>query len=1107
MPNNLELANNILRIFCNVLKRADLKTEDDFLMAGGDSLKAAMICVKIRSELNIEVSIQQIIECKSVDFLVRQLDKTNNAQQNVHTELSKAAQSDRYPLSWSQKAIYLLHKLFPHSIGMAYNLPGYAIIEGHINVDKLINAIHDLVNNQEALRITFLEAEGEIYQRVNEYCDFTVPYTQLDDMNISDILTSYWHPFDLQNGPLFRFEIYKLSDRKIYLMIDMHHLISDGVSISILLKQIQQYYSEIHTKLKFSFIDYVIWQNDLSISDAVKKQRDFWVNKYKNLLPSISLPYDFSRNKIRSFVGERKDYLFDKNTCSNIQRLCEQYNTTIFNLLLSSMFILLFKYTHEDDIIIGTSSAGRNINDINEIIGLFINTLPIRESLNDTDIFEDLLKRIKNNTYSCLENEDYQFQQLVSTTISKGELGRSPIFDVMFEVQNIDFINREFNELKITDYVYQGQGARFDLLFEINFLRENGLMLTIEYRTDLFNPQTIDKMSSYYINIINAVCSNPQISINDINMLSVIEIEKMTEAFQGQVVKDIQANILEGFFDNAKKWGNKIAVIDDERKYTYSEFAEKCLMAIGSINSTMASTGKPIGLYMERSIDYVVYITSLLYLGIPFIPLNISLPKERLRMILKTCESTYIISNLNDVDMVDFTLIRPYDNAGDNNNFSSVVPFSADNTAYIMFTSGTTGNPKGIEISHQSLANFSYAMKDMVLSGVENVLAMSAITFDPSLLETVIPISYGLTITIIPEKYEFSPKAINDIIVMHKVDFVQLTPSRLKTFDNSTYDWIKYIRTMLVGGERMDKNILRIFSYNPDLNLYNVYGPTETTVWCTVKKINNNEYINEYISVGKPIYNAKVYIVDDNRNSVPIGVIGNLLIGGAGLMKGYIGNPTLTADKIFMHNNEYVYDSGDLAKFLPDGDIELLGRKDNQIKLRGHRIEIEDITMNLSQIEGVHEAGIIFKDDTIWGFCTSKEGIEEKDIKRQLKEKLPEYMIPNKIIILDKMPLTTTGKIDYKTLEPLIKPLKIGSNSLPQNHMQEQILTCWKKVFERDEIGIQDDFFDIGGNSILAIRLVFEIEQIEIMLDYEKVYKFRTIEQMEQYIRESDKPL
>ena len=1093
-----DLKESLLAIYRNALKNPEFTEDDIFLSCGGNSLKAAMICVKIRSELKLDVTIQQMLECKTVSNLVKSLIKPDANEGIQYPEIVKVEKKDRYPISWSQKAIYLLQKLFPQSIGMAYNLPGYAIIEGLVDVERLKYAIREVVANQDALRITFMEADGEIYQKVNPYTEFEIDYFEKTDCNVNDVLPGFLAPFDLVKGPLYRFAIYKLEDQKTYLFLDMHHLISDGVSISIVLRHIQQYYSNMPVSNKFTFIDYVMWENAFTTSEQIKKQQEFWLSRFSDQLPVLQLPYDHPANKMKTFTGARRDYLFEKDTCDKLSRLCKEQNTTIFHVLIACMFLLMYKYTNEEDMIIGTASAGRNLDGLNDIVGLFTNTLPIRQKMKKSEKFVDFLSRIKSDIYECLANQDYQFQQLASA-ISKGELGHNAISDLMFEVQNIEFVNQEANQLHITDYSYQGQGARFDILFEINILRNNGLKLTIEYRSDLFETQTIDKMNEYYMRIVNTICDTPEISIGDLSILSEADIRTLTKDYQGQIVDGIPEVLFDGFFEAAKQWENQIAIIDCDKEYTYADFMQQCKNAMRFIKKNVSKDEK-VALYMERSAEYIIFATSLLYLGIPFIPMNRELPKERIETILSTCQCSKVISNLDPIELEHVTFMFPSEKERKevSTELETLETIPGNRTAYILYTSGTTGAPKCIEIPQSALANFAYSMKDMVFTGTKKVLAMTSIIFDPSLLETIIPIAFGLTVTIVPEKSEYSPKVISDIVVKNNVDWVQMTPSRFKTFHESSYDWIKGIRTMLVGGEQMDESIYRVFSYNPALQLYNVYGPTEATIWCTIKQM----HPNDEISIGKPIYNTKMYIVDNDRNIVPQGVVGNLLISGAGLMKGYVNLPEVTAEKLFMFHDEYVYDSGDLAKYLPDGTIATLGRKDHQIKLRGHRIEIEDIEKNLSNVKEILETAVLVKDEVIYAFCTTSQDIKEQEIKRKLKDTLPNYMIPNSIQILDKMPLTPSGKTDYKTLALLINPSTVSTNLPPQNEMQEKILECWKKIFERDDIGIQDDFFRIGGNSVMAIRLVFELEQINIFMEYEEVYKWRTIEQIDLFQQE-----
>ncbi len=794
---------------------------------------------------------------------------------------------------------------------------------------------------------------------------------------------------------------------------------------------------------------------------------------------------------------------------AKIYNTSKQLGVTPYMLLLSVYYILLSKYSSQEDIVVGSPIVGRNIAELYNLIGMFVNTLAMRANIDSNLSFKDFLSYIKDMCLNNYKYQDYPFDELVDKLKIQRDTSRNPLFDVMFIYQNNGNATADFGDIKTEYFTPDTKISKFDLSLEV--VPENDILnLSFEYATALFNKQFIEDLSKHYSNILTSCLDNLNVKISNICMLSEAEKNKILYDFNNTKTdypKD--KTIAELFEEQAKKTPNNVAVVFGMQKLTYKELNEKANSLAYYLRKNGIETNDLVGIMVNRSLEMIIGMLAVLKAGGAYIPIDPTYPKDRIEYMLKNSNSKLLLTQEHLHDITDFKNCVYIDLSNDsiyslpNDNLNHTN--TPEDLAYVIYTSGSTGLPKGVMLKQRNIVNFVYAiMKDFGFTYKDTIVSITTFSFDIFVLESLLPILNGLKTVITSEEEQTDIKMFNELCKKNNVTIFQTTPSRLQAMlaKENSFDFIKKLKYILIGGEPFPPALLKQLQESSKARIYNMYGPTETAVWSSLKDLTNADKIN----IGKAISNTQLYILDKFNNPLPVGVPGELFIAGDGVCKGYYNNLELT-QKVFLNNpfvpNELMYKTGDLCMLLPNGEVEYLERVDNQIKIRGLRIELGEIESKILDYNGIEKVCVIKQTinnrDFISAYFTASKRINPSSLKKYLSNYLPKYMIPSYFTVLEKFPYTPNGKIDKKALK---LPEEVLSNSreaeyiAPRTDLEKQFCAIWEQILNVSPIGITDNFFELGGDSILAMNLNLELKSITDSISYADIFKFPTIAEL-----------
>ena len=794
---------------------------------------------------------------------------------------------------------------------------------------------------------------------------------------------------------------------------------------------------------------------------------------------------------------------------AKIYNTSKQLGVTPYMLLLSVYYILLSKYSSQEDIVVGSPIVGRNIAELYNLIGMFVNTLAMRANIDSNLSFKDFLSYIKDMCLNNYKYQDYPFDELVDKLKIQRDTSRNPLFDVMFIYQNNGNATADFGDIKTEYFTPDTKISKFDLSLEV--IPENDILnLSFEYATALFNKQFIEDLSKHYSNILTSCLDNLNVKISNICMLSEAEKNKILYDFNNTKTdypKD--KTIAELFEEQANKTPNNVAVVFGMQKLTYKELNEKANSLAYYLRKNGIETNDLVGIMVNRSLEMIIGMLAVLKAGGAYIPIDPTYPKDRIEYMLKNSNSKLLLTQEHLHDITDFKNCVYIDLSNDsiyslpNDNLNHTN--TPEDLAYVIYTSGSTGLPKGVMLKQRNIVNFVYAiMKDFGFTYKDTIVSITTFSFDIFVLESLLPILNGLKTVITSEEEQTDIKMFNELCKKNNVTIFQTTPSRLQAMlaKENSFDFIKKLKYILIGGEPFPPALLKQLQESSKARIYNMYGPTDTAVWSSLKDLTNADKIN----IGKAISNTQLYILDKFNNPLPVGVPGELFIAGDGVCKGYYNNLELT-QKVFLNNpfvpNELMYKTGDLCMLLPNGEVEYLERVDNQIKIRGLRIELGEIESKILDYNGIEKVCVIKQTinnrDFISAYFTASKRINPSSLKKYLSNYLPKYMIPSYFTVLEKFPYTPNGKIDKKALK---LPEEVLSNSreaeyiAPRTDLEKQFCAIWEQILNVSPIGITDNFFELGGDSILAMNLNLELKSITDSISYADIFKFPTIAEL-----------
>jgi len=1045
-----------------ILEIDQVGLNDDFFQLGGHSLRALRLVNLLEERTGKAIEIRHIFETSKVFDLAVVIQ---GLEDSTYERIPKAEEKEFYGMSGAQKRMYLLWKFNPSETN--YNMPIALTFDQRIDEAKLAGAVNQLTARHEILRTTFAEEAGALVQVISPSTKTNVIVTNLAEADVKAWCERAVQPFNLEEGPMYRVEIARTL-AKDYLFVDMHHIISDGMSSTIFVNEINAFMSNAQLPaLDRQYKDYSEWLNNQDLTAS----EDYWLTNLEDY-PVLELQTDHIRPLTQPFEGATQQLIFDEKTTAKIKQLINQTNTTEYMFFMGLISILLGKLANQDDLVIGSPVSGRVHKDTESMLGMFVNTLVMRLKPEGSKTFAAYLEELKSQTLEAQSHQIYPFEDLVEKLVDMRDGSRNPLFDVLVVYQN----NETTDEIMGATTAENIEApAKFDLMFNLS---DNGKETTLHltYATSLFTETTIKTYLERLTLLLDQILADTNRPIKELDAILETERALILGAFN-DTTTDFPAmlSIAEQFEAQVKLNPTKVAVEDKNGRLTYAELDAKVNGVAGALIDNGLQLEDYVAVVAKRNIDTVVGFLASLKAGGAYMPIDADYPENRINFMLEDSKAKLILGNEGDLPVSgDYTYIDPSNVKPQKK--APAITTNGNNLAYLIYTSGTTGHPKGVMIEQQSITrlvkNTNYADFNDV-----RILQTGSLSFDASTFEIWGALLNGGYVFIADMNVLVDDAKLKSMINDLQINTMWLTASlynHLITVDVEVFDNLKQL---LIGGEALSKrHVDKLLTHNPTINLINGYGPTETTTFAVTLTMNGPLPFSK-IPIGKPIANTTNYIVTDNKLA-GIGMPGELLIGGLGLARGYLNNPDLTTEK-FIDNpfgESKLYRTGDLVSWTPNGYINYLGRFDDQVKVRGHRIELGEIESALRAIDEIDHAVLVVREGQLHAYIQNPTGLPHDAIKSRLSTTLPDYMIPTHFMDLETFPITANGKVNKRAL-PIIVTTTTVEYVAPTTELEIAVALGYQEILEVEQIGLNDDFFQLGGHSLRALRLVNLLEE------------------------------
>lgn len=1113
MPRN-EIEKKLAMLWEKVLQVERVGINDDFFMLGGQSIKAMMLTSMITREFNIEIKINDIFKATTIKKLAKLIEAGTEI---VYNAIPVIQQKDFYEVSAAQKRMMILNRIEGKSIN--YNMPIAIIINCRIDRNKFEAAINEIVKRHEVLRTSFEFKSNEPIQIVRKEAVINVAYAELCEKHLDKYISSFIKAFNLKEVPLIRAALVKLEESKYAVVFDMHHIISDSVSLKNLFKEICELLEGKSLEpLRIQYKDFAMWQNERLNSDYGKRLEAYWLGIFKDNIPKLNMPLDYKRPSVQSFKGNGINFKLNKSITTGLKKLSEQTGATLYMLLLSVFNVLLSKYSCQEDIVVASPVSGRNHIQLENSIGMFINTLAMRNYPKKKMSFRQFLMDVRENTINAYDNQEYQFEELVSKLNIERDVSRNPICDVSFNMLNAGAIEFGVGEIKGNQYKCNYQISKYDFSLTAEEGSEN-IEIMLQYCTSLFKKTTMEKFADGFINITRQIIEDIDIEICKLEVNSEAEKKRILRDFNNTALNyEKEKTINRLFEEQAEKTPDKTAIECDGNKMTYRELNIKSNSLARVLRKNGICSDNIVPIMIGRGFKLIIGILGVLKAGAAYLPIDPDFPDDRVNYMLEDSEATVVVTEerfekklKKKYSVINIKDEKIWEESGENLKQVN----NADNLAYVIYTSGSTGKPKGVAIKQMAVNNFIQGITNKInLDENKAILSVTTCSFDIFGLETLLPLTKGIKIILATEEQQKDPLLLNKLILETDADMVQTTPSRLKLMlkAKNSGEALSKLQLIMAGGEALPQTVLAEIKAVTNSKIYNMYGPTETTIWSAVKDLTEETDV----TVGKPIANTQIYILDEYEKVVPIGVTGELCIAGDGLAAGYLNKEALTSEK-FVRNpyleGTRMYKTGDLAKWKDNGEIIVLGRQDNQVKIGGYRIELGEIEKVANSFDGIIETVAVGRKNNYEGqdlllYYVANKKINIAELITFLSSQMPSYMLPQMFVSIDKIELNASGKVNLKALpEPdSIRPQLDSYYEETTTETQKNIKEVWSKLLCIKEIGINDNFFQIGGNSLKLIGMYNQIDKIyPDVVQVTDLFAYSTIYKLAEFIENKQK--
>ncbi|AET61298.1 peptide synthetase 3 [Paenibacillus terrae HPL-003] len=1127
VPPQNQLQVQLASIWKDVLELERVGIKDNFFEAGGHSLRATHVISLIHKELHKNVQLKDLFQHPTIEQLAHVIEAL---EQTAYESIPVSENKPFYAVSSAQKRMYILNQL--DGAGISYNIPGALTLTGSLDHKALDNAFRQLIDRHETLRTSFETMNGEPVQRVHDEVPFRMQLIHAhgaDPKETDELVRDFVQPFDLGQAPLFRVGLIETDPEHHILLLDMHHIISDGTSINVLIQDfIRLYAGDTLTSLRIQYKDYAAWQQEQQQSERYRQQESYWLNSFAGELPVLDIPTDYPRPAVRSFEGDVLEFTLDQRQSEGLKSIAVQTESTLYMVLLAAYTALLSHYSGQEDIIVGSPIAGRPHADLGSLIGMFVNTLAIRNYPAGGKTFRDYVLEVKENALKAFEHQDYPFEELVDKLGVDRDLSRNPLFDTMFALQNLEQKEQQLAGLQLASYPSEQTTAKFDLSL---FAVEDGEQIScaLQYGTRLYKRETIERLTEHLQQLINAVIEQPDIVLSAIEMVSAQEKELLVQRFNDTVAdypypRDQALHVL--FEEQVVQSPDRLAVTFADTQLTYRELNERAdrlarILAFHGIRRGSEPETQRVGIMAERSIELIVGMLAILKAGGAYVPIDADYPEDRIRYLLEDSGAQLLLVQRRE--QVLFEPGIPVIALSDNQGWSSEPELnthadesaaistegSSSDLAHVIYTSGTTGNPKGVMIKHRNVVrlvkNQSYATFD------ENtrMLQLGAVVFDASTFEIWGTLLNGGQLYVVSHDTILDAAKLKQTIDKYRINTMFMTAALFNQHSQQDIGVFASLKELLVGGDVLSvPHVNRVLKEYPHLRLINAYGPTENTTFSTTYDITEPQA--QAVPIGRPIHHSTAYVVNRSLKLQPVGAWGELIVGGDGVALGYLNRSELTAEKFIespFRPGEYCYRTGDLVRWRADGVLEYKGRMDEQVKIRGYRIELGEVETRLSTIAGVKESVVTVRQDDngqkqLCAYFVTDSELSASDIRNVLSQDLPGYMMPSYFVQLSRLPLTLNGKVDRRALPAPEHNVDTGMDYVaPETDVQQALAAAWGAILGIRQVGIQDNFFHLGGDSIKAIQVSSRLFQAGYKLEMKDLFKYPTIAGLSTYIQ------
>ena len=1117
----------LVQIWQEVLGLDQVGVEDNFFDLGGHSLLATQVISRVREALHAELPLRALFEAPTIAGLSAKIIAENaTTRDSTRAPIKRLNRDGAAPLSFAQERLWFLDQLEPGST--VYNTSFAIRLTGPLDIGALEHGLNEVVRRHEILRTTFVTRNGRPQQSIMPTLSIKIPVTNVSEwpdvpetIVRAQLAEETKQPFDLSCGPMLRAGLLKLAADDHVLLFTVHHIVSDAWSMNIMIRELSKVYSSMRAgeqvrlrELPVQYADYAAWQRELLSGAELERQLSYWRNQLQGAPALLELNTDRVRPRVQTFNGAQHVFMISKALSEGLKTLSRREGVTLFMTLLAAWQTLLSRYTGQTDIVVGSPIAGRTQLEIEELIGFFINTLVLRTDLSGEISFVELMQRVREVTLGAYAHQEIPFEKLVEELQPERDMSRTPLFQVTFMLLNTPEEEVELGDLHVSEIAGENRAAKFDLELAISE-RQNDLYCSLEYNTDLFDATTIIRMAGHFEQLLSSIVTDSSRPISSLPILSDAEQQHLLTDLN-QTDKDYRTDVCvqEVFEIQVERTPDALAIEFEEQQLTYAELNSRANQLAHHLRSLGVGRETLVAICVERSLELFVGLLGIVKAGAAYVPLDASYPMSRLATMLEDSQAPLLLTQERLLDVLptlwgqvlcldmDWELVARQSTANPDRTTT------AANLAYVIYTSGSTGKPHGVQISHRALMNLVYWHQEAFdVSSMDRATQLASPAFDASAWEVWPYLCAGASLHVPPEDVRIAPAELQQWLLSHDITISFVPTPLAELMLGLEWPHTTPLRILLTGGDQLRRHPAGADRFK----LINNYGPTENTVVTTSGPVASRENAAGWPSIGFPIANTRGYVLDDFLRPVPRGVRGELYITGAGLARGYLRQPVLTAERFIpdpfnSRLGTRLYRTGDAVRYLPDSSLEFIGRLDHQVKIRGFRIELGEIETVLSRHPDVDQCAVLAcplessdeKQLVAYVIGAPETNPTPGDLRRYLQETLPDYMVVAAYVMLDEMPLTSSGKMDRRALASLAPGAEAERTYVaPRTPVEEVVADIWAQVLERERVGISDDFFELGGHSLLATQVISRVrETFQITLPLRTVFEARTIAEM-----------